>query len=151
MGLWAAIGEQSINLTEIRGAISRKLALLAETSVLWGSLGKYLRFQQRWRYIFLNYSFFLLNQRLPYKDAEELRNLTEDTCFLGESICLAPTDPSDRLYSKGLLFDKKAFYLRAKMEAGMLQILAVSQSFQTFTDYPPAEVVGSPVHLLMPE
>lgn len=56
--------------------IYEKLEVLKETSAKWGSISRHLREQKRWHYIFMNYSFFLLNERLLYRDAEEFRNFT---------------------------------------------------------------------------
>lgn len=86
--IWSMICRDRINITHLKEEIRANFKLIDETNRKWESIEQHLRLQRRWKYIFINYSFFILNKKLIHKDTEEFKFLSEDSYFAGESILL---------------------------------------------------------------
>lgn len=82
------ICQDRINITLLKEEIKANFKVIDETNKKWELISQYLSLQKRWKYIFINYGFFILNKKLVHKETEEFKSLSEDSYFAGESIHL---------------------------------------------------------------
>lgn len=129
LSIWNMICQDRINITLLKEEIKNNFRVIDETNRKWELISQYLNLQRRWKYIYINYGFFILNKKLVHKETEEFKNLSEDSYFAGESIQLFENDHEEKLIDERLLFDKKSFYVRAHLSGRNLEILSVSKLF----------------------
>ena len=150
LSIWNMICQDRINITLLKEEIKDNFKVIDETNKKWELISHYLSLQKRWKYIYINYGFFILNKKLIHKEIEVFKNLSEDSFFAGESIQLFENDHEGKLIDERLLFDKKSFYIRAYLNDRSLEIISVSKLFENYVEYAGAEILGSPISLILP-
>ncbi len=88
LSIWNMICQDRINITLLKDEIKANFKIIDETNKKWELISQYLNLQKRWKYIYINYGFFILNKKLIHKDTEEFKNLSEDSYFTEGSIIL---------------------------------------------------------------
>jgi hypothetical protein len=74
-----------VNLTEVRDNLKSNFAFLDSINENWIKISKYVFLQKKWKLFYVNYSLFVLNQKLRQKDIEKM-----ESEFAGETLKKGP-------------------------------------------------------------
>jgi hypothetical protein len=71
LSIWDSLNKLEVNLSEIRMKMRQNLAIIDEINEKWAAIFPYLALQKMWRFFKMNYSIFILNEKIRHKEMED--------------------------------------------------------------------------------
>jgi len=137
-----------VNLTALKGRIAECFELIEATDLEWRLIIKHMNIQKRWFFFYLNYCFFIHNEKLKHKILDECEFQGIKTPFLEEEGTYANGEKGN-LFDPQFLFDRNTFYLRTFMEEGQMFIKSVSNNFQSVTHFTREEIHNGHITIIL--